>query len=227
MQNNILSSAELNTRSGAAPKQLVILLHGVGADGENLISLGYEFSEALPDAYFISPDAPFKYDMLPPEFAYMNSYQWFSLKDRSTPKLLEGLNNVLPILNNFIDSKLKQFNLTDENLILIGFSQGTMTSLHLALNRKTPPRAVLGYSGALVETGKKREDASNIKTEICLIHGVDDEVVPFKSLEIAEKILKYLKIPVETHAVEDIGHSISADGVEFGKEFLKRVVVGS
>ena len=114
-----LDGPRFGPASGGQPRSLVLLLHGVGADGNDLIGLAPYFAQALPDTAFVSPNAPYPCDMGP------FGYQWFSLQDRSPPAILAGVQATAPILNAFIDAELKRHNLADDRLALLGFSQGT------------------------------------------------------------------------------------------------------
>lgn len=208
----IIAQPEQAPASGGKPKQLVILLHGVGSNGQDLFSLVPEFAALLPDAHFISPDAPFPCDMAP------MGYQWFSLMDRDMQTMLSGLNTVEPLLNDFMDAQLERFDLSPDKLALIGFSQGTMTSLHVSLRRKEPIAGILGYSGALLAMPE-----SPTKFPICLVHGTQDPVVPFAAMEQASVALQADGVEVETHAREGLPHGIDPEGVEIGKRFLQRI----
>src|SRR5215469_5079921 len=132
--------------SGGAPRQLVILLHGLGADGNDLIGLAPYWAPLLPEAEFVSPDAPFPCDMAP------FGRQWFSLQDRSPAAILAGVRASAPILDAFLDDALAARELAPAQLALVGFSQGTMMSLYVAPRRTAPVAGVVGYSGALVGT---------------------------------------------------------------------------
>src|SRR5262245_51603610 len=131
-----ISGPSRKPRSGGAPKQLVILLHGWGADGANLIDLADMFTGVLPDALFVAPNAPYPCEVNP------FGYQWFSLNDRNPKNMLEGVRHAADVVNHFIDDQLKALSLTDDKVILVGFSQGTMTALHVALRRKPALGAV-------------------------------------------------------------------------------------
>src|SRR5688572_13453454 len=109
----------------------VILLHGLGANGANLLDIGKMMARNFPNTVFISPNAPFEFDMMPG----MDGYQWFPLTNWSPKSMLDGANKAAPILNEFIDEVLTKYNLPAEKLALIGFSQGTMMALHTALRR--------------------------------------------------------------------------------------------
>ena len=130
--------------SGGAARQLVVLLHGWGADGPNLIDLADMFAPYLPDAHFIAPNAPYVCEVNP------HGFQWFSLMERIPGKMLAGARNAADILNAFLDEQLGALSLPGEKLALVGFSQGTMMALHVALRRPKACAGVIGYSGALV-----------------------------------------------------------------------------
>ena len=210
----ILSGPELEPISGGKAKQLVLLLHGLGADGNDLIGLAPEFSDVLPDAHFIAPNAPFQCDMSP------YGYQWFSLLDRNPKIVLEGVKEAAPILNKFIDESLKRFGLDDNKLALIGFSQGTMMSLYVAPRRSKACAGVVGYSGALVGADILKNEIKS-RPPICLAHGDADMVVPFDAMGIAEETLKKNGVSVETLECPGVAHGISLEGVEIGKRFLQ------
>jgi phospholipase/carboxylesterase len=199
--------------SGRAPSNAIILLHGLGADGENLIGLADYMSKDFPDTLFIAPNAPFRFDM------FDSGYQWFSLADRDPVKMLDGVSTAMPILNDFIDEVLEEYDLTFENLALIGFSQGTMTALHTAIRREDAIAGVVGFSGALIAPELLDEALS--KPDVCLIHGTADDVVPFDAMNQAAAALEAAGFNVETHARRNLPHSIDVEGIEIAIKFLK------
>src|SRR5271170_3113455 len=183
MPNASLTGPIRKPRSGGKPKQLVVLLHGWGADGPNLIDLGDAFAPALPDAQFIAPNAPQACEANP------YGYQWFSLMDRQPQHMLAGVRAAADTLNGFIDEQLKVLALDNSKLALVGFSQGTMVGLQVVLRRAPAIAALVGFSGALIgaETLAKEIAA---RPPVCLIHGKADEVVPFAALQHATDALK-------------------------------------
>jgi phospholipase/carboxylesterase len=203
-------------KSGNKPKQLVILLHGYGSNAADLIGLAPEFSQVLPDAVFISPNAPFPCEMSP------GGYQWFSLDNYTDPAMYEGACMADSVLNHYIDAKLKEYNLTDENLALIGFSQGTMMSLHTGLRRENACAGILGFSGRLL-THEPLADHIKNKPAVALVHGVVDPVVPFASLQLAVDELATNGIKADQLACPNLPHGIDGDGIEFGKQFLLKI----
>lgn len=208
-----ISGPEIAPASGGSPKQCVMFLHGLGADGNDLLSLTPELQPLLPDAHFVSPNAPFPCDMAP------MGRQWFSLQSRETAHMLTGLDASRPLLNDYIDETLTRLNLEIKDLFIIGFSQGTMMALHTLLTRATPCAAIVGFSGAIIAS---KEFATQITTKpsVCLIHGEMDDVVPFAAMPDAQGALVKAGLEVEAHPQPDLGHSINMEGLEAAKAFI-------
>jgi phospholipase/carboxylesterase len=203
--------------SGGKPKKLVLLLHGVGADGNDLIGLAPVWAPLLPDAEFVSPDAPFPCDMAP------FGRQWFSLQDRSPAAILAGVRASAPILDGFIDDLLAARGLTESDLALVGFSQGTMMSLYTGLRRERPVAGILGFSGALV--GPEALPAEiRARPRVLLVHGDADPIIPFQALAAAERALNSAQVPVETLTCPGLEHGIDEVGLRAGGTFLKDVL---
>lgn len=215
MENATLSGPGMRPASGNEAKQLVVFLHGLGANGDDLIGLGPELAEILPDAAFVSPNAPFACDMAP------YGYQWFSMLQRDPEFIHQGVMKAAPILNDYLDSLLAHFTLPEDKLALVGFSQGTMMSLYVALRRARPMAGIVGFSGALVAPDTL---AAEIKSRppVCLIHGDADPVVPFAMLGFAEKALKSQNVTVEAHTRPGLPHGIDGEGIEIAAKFLKK-----
>ena len=138
-----LDGPRLPPAAGGAPKQLVVFLHGYGADGNDLIGLGREWARALPNAAFVSPNAPEACGMAP------MGRQWFNLTFRDPNEIARGVTKAGPVLEAFLDGELKRLALPSRALALVGFSQGTMLALAVGLKRHPAPAAIVGYSGAL------------------------------------------------------------------------------
>ena len=209
-----LSGPVRKPRSGGAAKQLVILVHGWGADGANLIDLADMLAPTLPDAHFIAPNAPFVCEVNP------FGYQWFSLQDRHPAHMLAGVRKAGDILNKFIEDQLASLGLDNSKLLLVGFSQGTMTALHVAVRRAPKIAAMVGFSGALIGAEVLAQEIS-ARPPICLIHGQSDDVVPFAALGHATQTLKAHGVPVESHPRPLIGHTIDMEGLQIAANFLK------
>jgi phospholipase/carboxylesterase len=214
-----LSGPSQKPASGGKPRQLVILLHGLGADGNDLIGLAPVWARILPDAEFVAPNAPFPCDMSP------YGYQWFSIQDRSFDAVLGGVRAAAPMLDAFIDDALVSRGLADKDVALVGFSQGTMMSLYVGYRRAQPIAGILGYSGRLIGSETLAEEI-RAKPRTLLIHGDADPIVPFASLAMAETALKALGVPVETVARPGLAHGIDEDGLKHGARFLKAAFPG-
>jgi len=205
-------------KSGKSPTSMVILLHGLGANGADLIDLARYWEHALPDTVFISPDAPFPCDMAP------YGFQWFSLQSRDPKDMLAGVEVAAPILNQFIDNMLERYELPDEKLALAGFSQGTMMSLYAAPRRTKKIAGVLGYSGALIG-GERLADEGIHKIPVHLVHGDMDQVVPVQAYQMAKTTLELAGFEVSGGITRGLVHSIDEEGIESGAAFLQRILV--
>jgi phospholipase/carboxylesterase len=204
--------------SGGKPRQLVVLMHGVGADGNDLIGLAPYWAALLPEAEFVSPDAPFPCDMAP------FGRQWFSLQDRSPPAILAGVRATAPILDAFLDEALAARGLADHQLALVGFSQGTMMALYVGLRRARAPACIVGYSGALVGADSLPQEI-RARPKVLLIHGDADEVVPPHALPMAVNGLKAAGVAVDVLIRPGLGHGIDEEGLTGGGEFLRQALV--
>jgi len=205
--------------SGGTPRRLVILLHGLGADGNDLIGLQQYWGRLLPEAEFVSPNAPFPCDMAP------YGYQWFSVQDRTPASVLAGVRAAAPSLDAFIDEELRKRDLTDSDAALVGFSQGTMISLFVGLRRAAPLAGILGYSGRLIAPELLAGELRS-RPPVLLVHGTEDPLVPFESMANAEAALRQAGVPVETLACPGIEHAIDPEGLERGGRFLRDVLSG-
>ena len=217
----MLTFYQLPPVSGGKPGHAVILLHGLGDHGQGgLLSIAAMWQAALPDTEFICPDAPFAFDMAPPDFG---GRQWFSLKDFSPAAMLEGAKTAAPYLNEFIGHILSTRNLPPEKLALVGFSQGTMMALYVALQKPEKIAGIVGYSGLLL-------DSDNVVAwkksapPVLLVHGTADEVVPFASMALAADALKKAGIPVTTLTCHGTGHSVDERGLAAGLKFLTEIL---
>jgi phospholipase/carboxylesterase len=197
-------------------RSAVILLHGLGADGRDLLGLAPEMARQLPDTVFISPDAPFPCDMAP------YGHQWFSLQTWTPAAMLLGAKKVVPALHEFMQKILDQYSLPAAKLALAGFSQGTMMSLYTAPRFSGGQIAgILGYSGALLT-----DDAAPPihKPPVHLIHGDMDTVVPVLAYHHARQSLEAGGFTVSGYTQPMLMHGIDARGIESGAAFLAGVL---
>ena len=202
---------------GEKPTQLIIFLHGYGASGDDLIALAPVWAPILPQARFIAPHAPFPCDGNP------FGFQWFPITQLDPHAMAAGVRGAAPILDAFLDDQLKKNGIDDSQMALVGFSQGTMMALHVGLRRARKLGAILGYSGVL--TGRDTlKDEIKSRPPLLLIHGDADEMVPPQATLAAERTLKELEVPVQSHICRGLGHGIDETGVRLGVAFLKQTL---
>ncbi len=214
----IRNSYTYDPKSGGKPDSLVILLHGLGANGQDLIGLAPEWAGDLPDTVFVSPDAPFECDMAP------FGFQWFSLLNWSEDQVITGIKEAQPVLNDFIDAQLKKYNLSEDRLVLCGFSQGSMMSLYTAPRRDKACAGVLAYSGALMGA-KDFKTKTPQKMPVCLFHGMMDPVVPVAAYYQAKEELEGAGFEVSGNLSPALPHGIDDIGIAEGRKFLKKVLL--
>jgi phospholipase/carboxylesterase len=199
-------------------KQLVVLLHGYGADGNDLIALAEQWQSLLPDAAFVSPHAPDRCAQAP------SGRQWFPLTMRDPDERWIGVNKARPVLDAFLDAECARHGIDDSKIALVGFSQGTMMALHVGLRRAKAPGAILGYSGELVGPEHLGEATARSSTgrppPILLVHGNQDELISAESLFLAAHALAGAEIACQWHLSVGLGHGIDGTGVTYGGLFL-------
>ena len=213
-QDGTLTGPSWGPAAGGAPRQLVVLCHGLGADGHDLIDLAPSWGPAAPHALFVSPDAPFPHD---------SGYgrQWWSVADRSPAATEAGVRRAAPFLDRFVGAELARLGLPAEAYALVGFSQGAMMALFTGLRRAAAPRAILAFSGALVAPESLAAELTH-RPPVLLVHGEADEVVPVSRSHEAEAALRAAAVPVESVYVPRLGHGIDQSGLSAGGLFLQR-----
>lgn len=203
---------------GRTAESLVVLLHGYGANGDDLIELGRAWAGALPRTAFVAPHAP---EELP--YESMAGRQWFPLTFRDPDEYWRGVSTAGPILDRFLDAELARLRLPPSRLALVGFSQGTMMALHVAPRRRQALAGVVGYSGHLAGPEHLAADLAS-RCPVLLVHGSDDEVIPAGALHLAREHLAAAGFAVEWHLREGLGHGIDGEGLGLGGSFLKAVL---
>ena len=206
--------------------QLVVFLHGYGADGADLIELGRQWRALMPEAAFVSPHAPERAPGAP------MGRQWFALSNRSPDDTAgggerwTGAVKARGAIDAFLDAELKRLGLDDSKLALVGFSQGCMMALHVGLRRPRAPAAILGFSGLLVGPEHLSEatarDARGAAPPVLLVHGDQDPMIPFDAMFMAAEALAGASIPTQWHLSLGVGHGIDAEGLRQGGLFLAK-----
>ena len=211
-ENIFLRSTSLAQISPKA-KFLIVFCHGYGADGKDLINIGNYWQRFLPDFYFTSPNAPNVCSVNPMGF------EWFNLMNPDIKNVDLELEHSVSKLTKFIDAKLKELSLSYSKLFLVGFSQGTMMSLHYALTNPNKIAGVIGYSGKIYDPNILENNIKS-KPPIFLMHGDDDNIVPLEDMMEAKNFLTKNKVDLKTKIFKGCGHSIPTQGLSLGLEFI-------
>ena len=204
--------------SGNAATQAVVLLHGYGSDGNDLIGLAPHWQPVLPDALFVSPNAPEMCGQL------ANGFQWFDISfdgDRLA-KRQTGVLRARPVLVEFLDDLWRQTGILPEQTILAGFSQGAMMALHVGLSLPQRLMGIVAFSGAFLPP-EGFGSAAFAKPPVCLVHGDMDEVVDPEHSADADTALRLAGYDVSYHVSRGVAHGIAPDGLAFASDFIARV----
>jgi phospholipase/carboxylesterase len=208
-----LSGPSFGPAARGKARRLVILLHGYGADGNDLLGLAPHWARLLPEVEFLAPHAPFPCEAAP------FGRQWFGFEERSEAMILAETQAAAAILDAFIDAELARRGLAEDSLALVGFSQGTMMALHVAPRRSRAVAAVVGYSGMLIAPQLLAAEVKS-KPPVLLVHGTADPVVPFASLAGAKAGLEAVGIAVTTETRPGVAHAIDEEGLMLGGDFI-------
>ncbi|MBN9086354.1 MAG: prolyl oligopeptidase family serine peptidase [Reyranella sp.] len=198
---------------GGKPGHLVVLLHGYGADGNDLIGLAPVLAPLMPDVVFHAPNAPYPCEGNP------FGYQWFGIS-RLDPKITaEGVRSAAPFVDSFLDDTMAQYGLDESKTVLIGFSQGTMMSLHVGLRREKPLAGIIGFSGLLAAPEALGKEIKS-RPPVLLLHGDSDEMIPPMMTERAAEVLRQHGVPTRMHIAQGVGHGIDQTGLSHAARFL-------
>lgn len=188
------------------PQQLIVLLHGWGTDGSDLIDLASPIASRFPNAVICAPDGP------EPCSANPMGRQWFDLGVDAT-LIDEGPSRAFPDLKKVLIALMEQYAIPANQMALAGFSQGGMMALYSGVRMPEAPGAIISIAGALLAPNQMAQ-ALTVKPPVLLIHGKDDQVVPFQAMDMANMVLKANGVSVETLACEGVGHGISEEGLK-------------
>tara|TARA_B110000438_G_scaffold299700_1_gene350450 strand:+ start:1942 stop:2598 length:657 start_codon:yes stop_codon:yes gene_type:complete len=215
MTKYILESTVIKPQSKDKPKQIIVLCHGYGGDGEDISTLAIQWSRFLPDAIFMCPNGP--------EICSINpqGFQWFDLATDKEEIILEKSLEAEKKLTLFLDQILNNFQLESNNLALVGFSQGCMMSIQTSLKSKKKVNCVIGYSGKIINQKHLSENIIS-KPKIYLMHGINDTIVSPTHLLESKEYLANHGIKVKTKLFKDCEHSIPVEGSSLGLNFLRK-----
>lgn len=210
----ILDGPRLRPKAGGEADSLVVLLHGYGADGRDLIDIGNAWADLLPHTAFVSPHAPDPCGQAPV------GRQWFPLTFRDPHELTRGAAAAAPTLLAFLEAELAKLALPPERLALMGFSQGAMMALKVGLGPELRPAGIIACSGMWVDAATPREAPFTNAPPVLLMHGEDDEVIPAQALFGSAQALSAAGVPVEWHLSPGLGHGIDETELAYGGAFL-------
>ena len=201
-------------RSGTADS-LIVLLHGYGADGADLIGLAEPLGPHLPTTEFRAPNAPERCRNNPA------GYQWFPIPwmDGSSPVEMHlALGRSIAALGAYFDAVARE--VPPERTAVVGFSQGTMMALHVGLRRKEAFAGIVGFSGRLLAPEKLAGEIV-AKPPVLLVHGDADQVVPVTSLSEAADALVAAGVETYAHVSKGTPHAIAPDGLGLALRFVR------
>jgi phospholipase/carboxylesterase len=211
----LLSGPRLASAKGEA-SHLVVLLHGYGADGDDLIGLAPHWQDFVPGAAFVAPNAPDRVPGAP------SGFQWFPISRIDPHEMRKGIALAAPRIEQFLDAELAELGLPPERLVLAGFSQGAMLALHLGLRRSVPPAAIIGFSGLLAAPPPE----GGARPPVLLTHGDADTVIPVSALFAAAGALGRAGVPLQWHLARGMGHGIDEAGVALAGLFMAQAFAG-
>ncbi len=213
----VLNAVRREAKSGET-RSVVVFLHGYGANGPDLLGLADPLAEHLPDTLFVAPDAPENVAGMP------NGFQWFPIPwidGSSEEESMRGMDSAVQDLNAFLDALMVDEDVLPEQVVLFGFSQGTMMALHVAPRREDEVAGVVAFSGRLLSPELLADEAV-VKPPVLLVHGDQDDVVPPQSLQEAAEALEAAGWQdVYAHVMKGTGHGIAPDGLSVALAFMR------
>lgn len=212
-----LSGPEAEPASGGIAKQLIVFVHGYGADGNDLFSLSQYFAQVAPEAAFIAPNAPYRCDGSP------FGYQWYDVWTQDPADRLAAVRSTGEIFDAFLTQQLDRRGLGEDKLVLVGFSQGTMMSLFVAPRREKAVAGIVGYSGRMESPDLLAAEIRS-KPPVVMVHGDSDELLPVSDMETAAATLSACGVEIATHVRPGLGHGIDEMGIRIGLEFVNAVL---
>jgi len=220
---DILRGAYIAPLAGGKPDCLVVLCHGLHADGSQLSQVAEVWRRALPTVGFALPNAPWRRRQHWLGLFLRKRRAWFSIHDKDPPAYETGVRAAGALLDRFLDAELKRLGLPPDAYVLAGYSQGAMTVLFAGLRRAVAPRAIVSIAGSLIAPDTLPVEIRN-KAPVMLLHGADDPVVPASSSRLAADILADIGVPVETMYQSGLNHQIDDIEIKESALFLTRIL---
>ena len=213
--SNTINTIILEQIKKKKPKSAVILCHGYGGDGKDISILANYWKAHLPETIFICPDAPERCAASP------TGFQWFDLIDQSSDQILSKSLVAEMKLNQLIDEVKEKNDLSANQIVLSGFSQGCMLSLQTGIKRKDQINSIVGYSGKIIETQHLTKNIIS-RPNVILMHGDKDQVVPLDFFLEAKDFFKKNDYQIDSRIFENCEHRIPTEGSSLGLQFIKK-----
>ncbi len=197
-------------------KHLLILFHGYGANGVDIMPFAYEVKHDLENTALLAPNG------FEPVFGIEGGYKWFDIDDLTPEDIYKNMIIQKGKLINYIEEQLKRFDLDYKDLVLGGFSQGACISLYLnfILNQKI--NSVLSLSGGLPFAEQIIQESKEFSNNICLIHGKNDGVIPYHYSVETDAIFHKHGIKSQLHLINGMEHTIGIECIKIARDFLNK-----
>ena len=211
-----LEGPSYGPHGGGTPGHLVVMLHGYGADGDDLIGLAPVLGPLMPDVAFHAPNGPHPCETNP------FGYQWFGVSRLDPAVAAAGVRTAAPCVEQFLDDRMAAYGLDERKTVLVGFSQGTMMALHVGLRRAKPLAGIVGFSGMLAAPDSLKDEIES-RPPVLLVHGDADQMLPAVLTQRAAAALQENGVEVAVHIAKGIGHGIDQTGLSLAARFLLQV----
>ena len=212
-----LNSIIIKPEEGTEIKHAIILLHGYGGDGKDISMLTLNWKRHLPNTIFICPNGHEKCAINP------SGYQWFDLTKEDPVYILEESIKAENVIKKFIEEVKTEYNLSNQQICLSGFSQGCMMSLNVGLTSNEKFLCVVGFSGKIIDQINLKDRIKN-STDTLLIHGDVDQIVPSTHLLEAKDFLIRNNIPVETLLIKNCDHHIPIEASSTALNYILKKI---
>jgi len=196
-------------------KNAVILLHGYGGDGKDISLLTLNWKRFLKNTVFLCPNGNEKCEINP------SGFQWFDLSSDDDEYILKKSLLAESIIKRFIEEVKSKYNLSNDKIVLSGFSQGCMMSINVGISSEEEYNCIVGFSGKIINKDNLQSRISN-KTKIMLIHGEQDEIVSSSFLLEAKDFFERNKINVQTKLIKNCGHHIPIEASSLALNYIKK-----
>ena len=212
-----LNSIIIKPESGIEIKNAVILLHGYGGDGKDISMLSLNWKRHMPNTVFICPNG---HEVCP---INPSGFQWFDLTKDDPDYILEQSIKAENKIQKFINEIKQEFNLTNDKICLAGFSQGCMLSLNVGLISEEKFSCIVGFSGKIIDQNNLKGRIKNF-SDVLLIHGDADQVVPSTYLLEAKDFLIRNGINVQTLLIKNCDHNIPMEASSTALNYILKKI---